>query len=214
MFLQHIQRTAGIYGFFARFIQIAKKKAGHELCWWETGRVCERRYRVGEQWYNFRPDAALGISPKTSCLFVSGWNGIAGRCMCAISLSSLPPLVTTLLRVNGQMCSRIPALASAERQSHAGAAQGRLQSRVEADLGGLARAAASSEPTAAGACLVIPRRLGRTAVSAVSPVSSCSHSSRLWLLLAQTVSPTSSCSSCNRRGSRKIMKHPPVRGQT
>jgi hypothetical protein len=27
------------------------------LCWWETGHVCERRYRVGEQWYNLRPDA-------------------------------------------------------------------------------------------------------------------------------------------------------------
>ena len=27
------------------------------LCWWETGPVCERRYRVGEQWYNLRPDA-------------------------------------------------------------------------------------------------------------------------------------------------------------
>src|SRR2546429_4060327 len=29
----------------------------HELCWWETVAMCERRYRVGEQWYNFRPDA-------------------------------------------------------------------------------------------------------------------------------------------------------------
>ena len=27
------------------------------LCRWETGVVCERRYRVGEQWYNLRPDA-------------------------------------------------------------------------------------------------------------------------------------------------------------
>jgi hypothetical protein len=41
--------NVGISSFFARFIQIAKKEAGHELCWWETGRVCERRYRVGEQ---------------------------------------------------------------------------------------------------------------------------------------------------------------------
>ena len=149
MFLQFIQHIAGIYGFFARFIQIAKKKSGHELCWWETGRVCERLYRVGEQWYNFRPDAALGISPKTSCLFVSGWNGIAGRCMCAISLSSLPPLVTTLLRVSGQMCSRIPALVSAERQSHAGAVLCRLQARVEADLADLT--GASTRDALAGA---------------------------------------------------------------
>jgi hypothetical protein len=55
--LQHIQHTAGIYRFFARIAQAASKEEGHELCWWETGRVCERRYRVGEQWYNFRPDA-------------------------------------------------------------------------------------------------------------------------------------------------------------
>ena len=29
----------------------------YALCWWETGSVCERRYREGEQWYNLRPDA-------------------------------------------------------------------------------------------------------------------------------------------------------------
>jgi hypothetical protein len=55
--LQHIGHTAGIYRFFARIAQAASKEADHELSWWETGRVCERRYRVGEQWYNFRPDA-------------------------------------------------------------------------------------------------------------------------------------------------------------
>jgi hypothetical protein len=55
--LQHIQHTAGIYHFFARIAQAASKEAGHELCWWETGRACERRYQVGEQWYNLRPDA-------------------------------------------------------------------------------------------------------------------------------------------------------------
>jgi hypothetical protein len=55
--LQHIQHTAGIYSFFARLAQDARRAAGQELCWWETGAVCERRYRVGEQWYNLRPDA-------------------------------------------------------------------------------------------------------------------------------------------------------------
>ena len=25
--------------------------------WWETGAMCERRYYVGEQWCNLRPDA-------------------------------------------------------------------------------------------------------------------------------------------------------------
>jgi hypothetical protein len=47
----------GIYGFFARIAQAAKNEAGQELSWWETGRACARRYRMGDQWYNFRPDA-------------------------------------------------------------------------------------------------------------------------------------------------------------
>ena len=55
--LQHIQHTAGIYGFFASLAQAARQESGQALCWWETGAMCERRYRVGEQWYNLRPDA-------------------------------------------------------------------------------------------------------------------------------------------------------------
>jgi len=55
--LQHIQNTAGISGFFASVSQAARKEAGRELSWWETGAMCERRYRVGDQWYNLRPDA-------------------------------------------------------------------------------------------------------------------------------------------------------------
>jgi hypothetical protein len=55
--LQRIGHTAGIYGFFAQLALAARQESGHALCWWETGPVCERRYRVGEQWYNFRPDA-------------------------------------------------------------------------------------------------------------------------------------------------------------
>src|SRR6266566_8572757 len=55
--LQHIQHTAGIYGFFARLAQAARQESKQALCWWETGAMCERRYRVGEQWYNLRPDA-------------------------------------------------------------------------------------------------------------------------------------------------------------
>jgi predicted transcriptional regulator len=54
---RHIQHTAGIYGFFARFAQATREEPGQALCWWETGAMCERRYRVGEQWYNLRPDA-------------------------------------------------------------------------------------------------------------------------------------------------------------
>ena len=55
--LQHIQHTAGIYSFFATLTEAAQREPGHALCWWETGAMCERRYRVGEQWYNLRPDA-------------------------------------------------------------------------------------------------------------------------------------------------------------
>jgi predicted transcriptional regulator len=55
--VQHIQHTAGIYSFFASLAQAAGQEPDQELSWWETGAVCERRYRVGEQWYNLRPDA-------------------------------------------------------------------------------------------------------------------------------------------------------------
>lgn len=49
--LQHIQHTAGIYGFFARLAQAARQEGEQALCWWETGAACERRYRIQEQWY-------------------------------------------------------------------------------------------------------------------------------------------------------------------
>jgi hypothetical protein len=55
--LQRIGHTAGIYGFFARLSLAASQKSEHALCWWKTGPVCERRYRVNEQWYNLKPDA-------------------------------------------------------------------------------------------------------------------------------------------------------------
>ncbi len=65
----------------------------------------------------------------------------------------------------------------------AGIAQCRVQSRVEADLGDSSgtstspahTTSASTEPTAAGACLLVPRRLGRTGASAVSSLCCCSH---------------------------------------
>ena len=55
--LQRIGHTAGIYGFCTRLALAARHESEQALCWWETGPVCERRYRVGEQWYNLRPDA-------------------------------------------------------------------------------------------------------------------------------------------------------------
>src|SRR6266566_8767106 len=55
--LQHIQHAVGIYGFFARIAQAARQESEQALCWWEAGAMCELRYKVGEQWYNLRPDA-------------------------------------------------------------------------------------------------------------------------------------------------------------
>ena len=55
--LEHIQHTAGIYGFFAALTRAARPHPGQRLCWWETGAVCERHYRVGDQWHNLWPDA-------------------------------------------------------------------------------------------------------------------------------------------------------------
>ncbi len=55
--LEHIEHTAGIYGFFTALAQAARQHPEQRLCWWETGTLCERRYREGEQWHNLRPDA-------------------------------------------------------------------------------------------------------------------------------------------------------------
>jgi hypothetical protein len=57
--LQRIWHTVGIYGFFARLALAARQESEHALCWWETGHVCERCYRVHEQWYVLRPDALV-----------------------------------------------------------------------------------------------------------------------------------------------------------
>jgi len=65
--VQHIQHTAGIYRFFACLTQAAREQPEQHLCWWETGAICERHYRVGEQWYNLRPDALAEyrVGPKS-----------------------------------------------------------------------------------------------------------------------------------------------------
>jgi Fe2+ or Zn2+ uptake regulation protein len=65
--LQHIRHTAGIYGFFASLAHAARLETGHELCWWETGSLCERRFRVSEQWYNLRPDALAEYRVGRQC---------------------------------------------------------------------------------------------------------------------------------------------------
>jgi hypothetical protein len=45
------------------------------LCRWETGSACERRYRVGEHWYNLRPDALVEYSVgKSRIRFWLEWD--------------------------------------------------------------------------------------------------------------------------------------------
>ncbi len=64
--LQHVQHTAGVYGFFASLARAARQQPEQELCWWETGAMCEQRYQFREQWHNLRPDAlaAYRAGPK------------------------------------------------------------------------------------------------------------------------------------------------------
>ncbi len=64
--VQRIHHMAGIYRFFASLAETAREQPDQSLCWWETGAMCERHYRVGEQWYNLRPDALAEyrVGPK------------------------------------------------------------------------------------------------------------------------------------------------------
>lgn len=107
---QHIGHTAGIYRFFAHVAQATRMEADHELCWLETGRVCERRYRVGEQWYNFRPDAQaeyrMGQRPIR---FWLEWDcGTMNARDLAIKFASYGHYLASLEWA--RECSRIPAL--------------------------------------------------------------------------------------------------------
>ncbi|MFL5660827.1 MAG: hypothetical protein ACJ8BW_05675 [Ktedonobacteraceae bacterium] len=86
--MQHIQHTAGIYSFFTRLAQDARREAGQALYWWETGVQCERRYRVIQQWYNLRPDALAEYR-----------MGVQMYGTCRLSFS---PTHTTLPRMSGQ----------------------------------------------------------------------------------------------------------------
>src|SRR5438105_4761497 len=109
------------------------------------------------------------------------------------------------------------ALGAAQRQSHAGAAQRRLQSALARDVDDRESAAtstahesaASRQPPAAQPCLLDPRVLGSTAGSAVPATCPSCHftdnscqcaatrsSSWHWLFLAQTLSQTSSLQPC------------------
>jgi len=61
LLLRHLEHTGGVYGFFASLCRAARQERArggeHQLLWWETGAVCERRYRDHDRWHNLRPDA-------------------------------------------------------------------------------------------------------------------------------------------------------------
>jgi predicted transcriptional regulator len=88
--LQHIQHTAGLYGFFSSLAKAARRAQGQELCWWETGSVCERRYQVGEQWYNLRPDALAEyrIGQQFTRFWLEWDRGTMNLCDLAVKFTS------------------------------------------------------------------------------------------------------------------------------
>jgi hypothetical protein len=98
--LQHMQHTTGIYGFFASLTQAARQEPGRALCWWETGAMCERRYQVHEQWFNFRPDslAEYRVGPQ-QLRFCLEWD--RGTINVRDRRSSSPRTHTISPRVNG-----------------------------------------------------------------------------------------------------------------
>jgi hypothetical protein len=61
--------------FLPTLTQAAGLQPGEDLCQWEIGMKCERRYRVAEQWYNLRP-AALAeyyVGQQHLCFWVE-WD--------------------------------------------------------------------------------------------------------------------------------------------
>jgi DNA-binding MarR family transcriptional regulator len=62
---QHSEHTAGLYGFFASLTLAGDDR--HQLRWWETGALCERRYQRQERWHSFRPDALAEYQAGDAC---------------------------------------------------------------------------------------------------------------------------------------------------
>ncbi len=108
--LQHIQHTTGVYGFFARLAQAARQNLEQMLSWWETGAMCERRYRIHEQWYNLRPDAlAEYCVGQQHIRFWLEWDrGTMNARDLAIKFASYAHYIAT--REWARECSRVPSL--------------------------------------------------------------------------------------------------------
>jgi predicted transcriptional regulator len=74
---RHVLHTAGIYSFFAALARAAREQSqqGHRLLWWETGGLCERRYRDHDRWYNLRPDGmGAYLVAETQMRFWLEWD--------------------------------------------------------------------------------------------------------------------------------------------
>ncbi len=108
--LQRIQHTVGIYGFFASLAQAVKREPEQMLCWWETGAVCERRYQVGEQWYNLRPDAlaAYRLGPQQMRFWLEWDRGTMNVRDLAIKFTSYAQYIAS--REWARECSMLPLL--------------------------------------------------------------------------------------------------------
>jgi hypothetical protein len=109
--LQHIQHTAGIYRFFAGLAQAARRQSEQALTWWETGVMFERRYRVGEHWYNLRPDALAEYCMGSQQMrFWLEWDrGTTNVHDLAIKFTSYAYYIAS--REWARACSLLPALA-------------------------------------------------------------------------------------------------------
>lgn len=59
--LRHVRHTAGIYGFFAQVYDALADVPGAQVCWWETGAVCEKIFVYQERTYHCRPDALAAV---------------------------------------------------------------------------------------------------------------------------------------------------------
>jgi len=75
---------------FAALAQAARQHPEQSQYWWETGALCERRYRVGEQWYNFRPDALAeyGVGQEQSRFWLVWDCCTMNECDLAIKFTS------------------------------------------------------------------------------------------------------------------------------
>ncbi len=96
--------TAGIYGFFAGLSSATQLQREQCFCWWKAGFVFVRRYRVGEQWFNLRPDALAGyrVGGQDVCFWLEWDRGTMNARDLEISL---PRMLIASTRMSGHESS-------------------------------------------------------------------------------------------------------------